>query len=119
MNTILFASDVNAWNLAGWTMIHFLWLGALVALFAFAGRWLLRRTPANIRYAFALACLSLLAALPIAIATWLHQNLPPSQVADSLWRAADSGGFVGATEQPPIAPIAAAPLNVNPPIDLA
>src|SRR5438045_3286073 len=82
MNANLFATDANAWNLAGWTMIHFLWLGALVALMAFAGRWLFRRTPANIRYAFALACLGVLTALPIGIATWLHQHAPAAIQAE-------------------------------------
>ena len=44
MNTCLFASVENTWLLAGWTMIHFLWLGTLVALAGLLSRWLLRRT---------------------------------------------------------------------------
>jgi beta-lactamase regulating signal transducer with metallopeptidase domain/biopolymer transport protein ExbD/C-terminal processing protease CtpA/Prc len=78
MNAILFADATNAWLLAGWTMIHFLWLGTLVAMAAFFCRWLLRRASANLRYAVSIACLSLLAALPVAIASWLHAYSPPS-----------------------------------------
>ncbi len=76
MNTSLFASVNNAWLVAGWTMIHFLWLGTLVAVAALLGRLLLRRASPNVRYLTALACLAILAALPVAIATWLHQNPP-------------------------------------------
>jgi beta-lactamase regulating signal transducer with metallopeptidase domain len=82
MNTHLFASVENMWILAGWTMIHFLWLGTLVALAALISRWLLRRTSANVRYAVALTCLAILAAMPMAIAMWLHQYSPSAQVAD-------------------------------------
>src|SRR5436190_23214369 len=70
MNTYLFADIPNAWLLAGWTMIHFLWLGALVALAAGFCRWLLHRASPNVRYVTALTSLTLCAALPIAIATW-------------------------------------------------
>ena len=81
MNTYLFASVENMWLLAGWTMIHCLWLGTLVALAALISRWLLRRASANVRYAVALTCLAMLASMPIAIAMWLHEYSPSVQVA--------------------------------------
>ena len=31
------------WSLAGWTMLHFLWAGLVLLLFAAAGRQLVRR----------------------------------------------------------------------------
>src|SRR5262245_5435993 len=68
MNAILFRDAVSAWNLAGWTMIHFLWLGTLVVLIAFITKWLLRRGNPNIRYVVALTSLGVLTGLPLAIA---------------------------------------------------
>src|SRR6476469_6226083 len=79
MNNYLFASVENMWLLAGWTMIHFLWLGTLVAMAALACRWSLGRASANVRYAVALSCLVLLVALPVGIATWLPQSPSPKQ----------------------------------------
>ncbi len=77
MNAILFANSTTAWLVAGWTMVHFLWLGAIVAAAAFIARALLRRTSPNLRYAVALACLAILAALPVATAAWLLEYSPP------------------------------------------
>lgn len=77
MNIYLFASVEHAWLLAGWTMIHFLWLGTLVAAAGFAARWMPRHTSANFRYVAALSSFALLAALPIAIAAWLATNDQP------------------------------------------
>jgi beta-lactamase regulating signal transducer with metallopeptidase domain len=87
MNTYLFASVQNLWLLAGWTMIHFLWLGTLVALAALVSRWMLRRASANVQYVVALTCLAMLAAIPIVIATWLHKYSPSLQVADQPLRS--------------------------------
>ncbi len=42
------------WHLAGWTMLHFLWAGSLVAVLAALGRQLLRRAHPDVRYALAL-----------------------------------------------------------------
>lgn len=51
-------------QLLGWTLLHFVWQGALVAL-AYAGISLsLRRSTANLRYLVACACLLLMLALP-------------------------------------------------------
>ncbi len=88
------ASDL--WSLAGWTMVHFLWLGTIVAAVAFAGRLILRNAAPTTRYTFALMCLALITATPLA-AAWLSRentlasaakeftrrggNLPPSTTA--------------------------------------
>ncbi|MEX0610976.1 MAG: hypothetical protein WD229_02545, partial [Pirellulales bacterium] len=61
---------VELWHVAGWTMIHFLWLGTLVAVVGLIGRLVLRHATPDVRYATALACLILLAALPIGIIGW-------------------------------------------------
>jgi len=59
------------WDLAGWTMLHFIWVGSLVAVLAALGRQLLRRAHPDVRYAYALASLTLLAAAPAVIAAVL------------------------------------------------
>ncbi len=77
MNAYLPFDAIELWHVAGWTMIHFLWLGTLVGAVALIGRLLLRRADPSVRYAAALCSLILLAALPLAIAAWLIQNSPP------------------------------------------
>ncbi len=67
--------NIAAWHLAGWTMLHYLWLGALVGLAAGVGRLLLRRASANVRYVAALSFLAVLAALPMGIAVWMGAQL--------------------------------------------
>ena len=59
------------WHLAGWTMLHFIWAGSLVAVLAALGRQILRRAHPDVRYAYALASLTLLAAAPAVIAAVL------------------------------------------------
>jgi beta-lactamase regulating signal transducer with metallopeptidase domain len=71
--------EIELWHIAGWTMVHFLWLGAIVAAAGFLSRVLLRRAAPNLRYAAALGCLLILAALPPAIAAWLVTDSPPVQ----------------------------------------
>lgn len=53
-----------AWRALGWTMLHFLWVGAVLGVGAGLGRLALRRAPAKLRYGFALACLGALAVAP-------------------------------------------------------
>lgn len=77
MNAVLPANTSTLWFITGWTMIHFLWLGATVAAVALGARMLLRRVSANSRYAVALASLVLLAALPPSIAAWLVSHYSP------------------------------------------
>src|SRR4051794_10143442 len=82
MNAPMSSSHFDLWLVAGWTMIHFLWLGTLVALAALVSRWLLCRTSANVRYVVALTCLMMLAAMPITIVVWLYEYSPSSRLAD-------------------------------------
>ncbi|HZG52457.1 MAG TPA: M56 family metallopeptidase [Pyrinomonadaceae bacterium] len=58
----------------GWTLLHFIWQGALVALlYACVALWL-RRATANLRYAVACACMLLMLALPAATFFRLNSN---------------------------------------------
>src|SRR4051794_33558350 len=77
MNANLPTSVSDLWSLAGWTMVHFLWLGTIAAAVALAARTLLRLASPNIRYTAALVCLLSLAALPPITAAWLLRVSPP------------------------------------------
>ncbi|HEX3600973.1 MAG TPA: M56 family metallopeptidase, partial [Lacipirellulaceae bacterium] len=77
MNIYSLANVSDLWFLAGWTMVHFLWLGTIVAAAAIVARTLLRHAPPIVRYTVALGCLLTLAALPIAAAAWLTKYPPP------------------------------------------
>jgi beta-lactamase regulating signal transducer with metallopeptidase domain len=71
MNALLAVHGL--WQLAGWTMLHYLWIGAALGLAAVAIRRACRRLPAHVRYGVALVCLVLLAAAPFVIAAYLSQ----------------------------------------------
>jgi beta-lactamase regulating signal transducer with metallopeptidase domain len=75
-----------------WTLVHFLWQGALVALALAALLGITRRSSPNVRYALALTALGFLAVLPLLTASVLRgratesldvaalstQSLPPT-----------------------------------------
>jgi beta-lactamase regulating signal transducer with metallopeptidase domain len=71
MNAVFAVHDI--WQLAGWTMLHYLWIGAALGLAAFAVRRVCQRLPAHVRYGAALVWLVLLAAAPFGIAAYLIQ----------------------------------------------
>lgn len=57
-------------DLAGWTLVHFVWQGALIAALAAVGLRLLRARTALARYALACAALGMMLAAP-PITAWL------------------------------------------------
>jgi beta-lactamase regulating signal transducer with metallopeptidase domain len=65
------------WNLAGWTIVHFAWMGCALLLIAATLRWLTSQSPAAVRYGMSLAALVLLAGAPVAIGGWLWWNAVP------------------------------------------
>ncbi len=65
------------WDALGWTMLHFLWVGALVALFARLVLWAVRRRSPQVRYAMALAGFLLLALTPAVLFAWKMANFAP------------------------------------------
>lgn len=75
MNALLQLDGVAWWHVAGWTMLHYLWMGALVGVAALVSRVVLRRAAANVRYAAALTCLAVLAVLPVGIGIGVGQRL--------------------------------------------
>ncbi|NQV36268.1 MAG: M56 family metallopeptidase, partial [Phycisphaeraceae bacterium] len=56
--------DIPCWQAIGWTMIHFLWIGAIIGLVALTGRLILRKSRPQIRYLFLMGNLLLMAAMP-------------------------------------------------------
>ncbi len=71
--------DFRIWQIAGWTMLHYLWVGAVVGVVAAAVRLLLRSREANLRYLAALGCFAVLgiAPLPIALVVSIRIPSPP------------------------------------------
>jgi beta-lactamase regulating signal transducer with metallopeptidase domain len=88
MNDYLPFNSNAIWHVAGWTMIHYLWLGSIVAAGALLSRVLSRRASPNVRYAMALCWLMVLASLPVGIAVWMNENIAPDPV-DMAIRSAD------------------------------
>ena len=68
--------DFRIWQIAGWTMLHYLWIGAVLGLLAAAVRLLLRSRGANVRYLAALACFGVLAIAPLPIAMVIGSRIP-------------------------------------------
>jgi len=84
-------SASDAWLIAGWTMLHYVWVGSLLGILALTCKWLLRAAGANMRYVVALCRLAALALAPLGIAAWLDvpQNAPvsPEETHERLVRA--------------------------------
>jgi len=58
----------------GWTLLHFVWQGALVASLYAGVALLLRHATANLRYVVGCACMLLMLALPVATFLYLDSN---------------------------------------------
>lgn len=83
MNTVLqFISHPLVIPL-GWTLLHFLWQGALIAACWWIVQPLLRKRPADTRYLAACAALFLMAAAPIATGLLLVQEAKSESVLDA------------------------------------
>src|ERR1035441_1321566 len=104
MNAILFLVCTPIAKALGWTLVHSLWQGALIAALVAAGFPLLR--PASARARYALACagmLSMLAAFAVTLA--ILWPTPAARIVlpvHNALRAAPSGAI--AFPAPPLAP---------------
>jgi beta-lactamase regulating signal transducer with metallopeptidase domain/tetratricopeptide (TPR) repeat protein len=79
--TIEAVTGSRPWLTAGWTMLHFLWVGGALGLAAAAGRLALRRAEPEVRYGFAVLGLASMAAAPAAIAWCLIETAGTRPVA--------------------------------------
>ena len=110
-------SDPSALAIA-WSLVHFLWQGALVALIVAIALRSLRNSSANARYLAACAGLALMALMPLA--TFLSMETPPGQTAPAAAAVVAAPMPASPTAQPavlPPAPVPAAdgaPLAANP-----
>ncbi|RIK78916.1 MAG: hypothetical protein DCC68_14250 [Planctomycetota bacterium] len=98
MNAALRLVDSPAWTIAGWSLLHYLWIGAVLGVAA----WLLRRAVRPLspqaRYAAAVATFAALAVAPPCIA----------------WRVATHRGGESAPAVAPLAAAAEQPLPLDP-----
>ncbi|MFO0956325.1 MAG: hypothetical protein U0800_02530 [Isosphaeraceae bacterium] len=68
----------DPWILAGWVMVHFFWSGTAFAAIAAIGKWTIRFTSPEIRYAYGLVCLAILASTPPIVAACLRPETRPT-----------------------------------------
>ena len=66
------------WQIAGWTMLHYFWVGVALGAVALLVRQRLQSAAASVRYLVALGSLVLLSIAPAAIAVVVAQNLAPA-----------------------------------------
>jgi uncharacterized protein (TIGR03435 family) len=71
-------------DLAGWTLIHFVWQGAAVAAIAAGLMWLLRHRSPVSRYGVACVALIAMLAAPIITAMWLSRSVSVAGAAAPL-----------------------------------
>src|SRR5258708_3717503 len=90
----------------GWTLLHFIWQGALIALLYFCVSVLLRRFAANVRYAAACGAMLLMLIAPAVTMLSIDsgpEHLPAAAPTPEL---PQSDPTVGAITQAPIAQLA-------------
>jgi hypothetical protein len=67
---------MNSWiDVAGWSLVHFLWQGAAIAASAGTSLWLLRDRSPQTRYAVACAALIAMLAAPLVTAAALSRSM--------------------------------------------
>lgn len=75
--------ESQLWMAAGWTMLHYLWIGTLLGVGAAIGRLALKGASPVLRYGFAVGCFLALAVTPVFVFVWMVQNPGPQ------WMPAD------------------------------
>jgi beta-lactamase regulating signal transducer with metallopeptidase domain len=118
MNGLEMLLDKPIFQALGWTLIHFIWEGALIAIIYASVRVLLRRSTANVRYAA--ACIAMLVmltapAVTIFVVTRVQEPLlsEPAAIVTNSQTASESAlatsdqlatGFVASEVEPASAP---------------
>lgn len=92
--------DERLWLAGGWTMVHFVWVGAAIGLAAWLLRWLLRWFSPQVRYAVSLLALAALVAAPIILLRWQLERIPPPVAVAPSPQAAVISGPVAARPMP-------------------
>ena len=71
----------DAIEVLGWTLLHFVWQGAVVGVVAALLLVALRRRSANARYLTAVAVLGLMLLLPLGTIAWIEYTPSPGEVS--------------------------------------
>jgi beta-lactamase regulating signal transducer with metallopeptidase domain len=99
----------------GWTLLHFLWQGALVAALAAAARMVLREASASARYLAGCTALALLLLLPAATFGWLwfagQAAEPAAAMAEPEAAMESAAGWAAPAGLGDLAPAAGLPLR--------
>jgi beta-lactamase regulating signal transducer with metallopeptidase domain/tetratricopeptide (TPR) repeat protein len=119
--TIEMLTASRPWLTAGWTMLHFLWVGGVLGLLAAAGRRALRGASPEVRYAFGLLSLSAMTFAPAVIALCLpaESDRRPVRAIPEIADAAPLPHLPAAMQAlvPPLAPREPATLARRPAFD--
>ncbi len=100
MNEMLAVSN-DMVRMVAWTLLHFFWQGALVAVALAAALTLARRGSSHLRYSIACGALVMMAALPVTTGWWLSSLDPVSDGPRAVGPAAAVAG-AGATGSVPV-----------------
>ena len=103
MNSIELLLEKPFFQTLGWTLLHFIWQGALVAILLANLNILLRKRSANLRYVLSCAAMLLMLALPVA--TFIMADQSPPEGFESVAESADANR--GAQRSPAAAPVEA------------
>ncbi|HKA22835.1 MAG TPA: M56 family metallopeptidase [Blastocatellia bacterium] len=89
MNAIADLLDKPIFQALGWTLIHFIWQGALIGILYFSVSLMLRRRSANVRYTTACMAMLLMLIAPAATLVIIRASadLPATEAANE-WGAA-------------------------------
>ena len=93
------------WMPFGWTMLHFLWIGAVVGLIGGALRIAFRASHANIRYAVVLCVFCALAVAPMVVFTIMFRGVIQTERANrQVIAEIHSSDFAGFESDVPLEP---------------
>ncbi len=102
MNAIETLLDQPIFQALGWTLIHFIWQGALIALLYLSVSVLLRRCAANVRYAAACGAMLLMLIAPAVTMLSIDSSSDQAPATGLALDAPHSDQVVGAITQSPI-----------------
>lgn len=115
MNAIETLLDQPIFQALGWTLIHFIWQGALIALLYFSVSVLLRRFSANVRYAAACGAMLLMLIAPAVTMLSIDLSSEQAPASEFALEAPQSDQVVGATTPLPIDHLTpASPTEIEP-----
>ncbi len=111
------AGTMTLIELAGWTLLHFVWQGTAIALVLGLALSVIPRRAARLRYGLACATLLALAAAPVVTATLLRQSEPDAvAAAPTAWiaeAAPHANRVVATAAQHPSTPSVGAGSNID------